>query len=244
MEEIPQPSQSQQKQVLTIPTAIIVAGVLIAVAVLIGTSRNNPVQPKVPAQAEKQAAIPVDIKKVKIEGDAFIGNPNALVTIAYWSDYQCPFCKRFEEDSVTQIIKEYVDTGKVKLVFKNYQFLGPDSDAAGLASEAVWEAAPDKFYAWHKAMFDKQDTENGGWGNKQDILALTKNILGSETATKIESLLAIKEANYTRMMNADKDEGSRFGINGTPGAIIGKTLVQGAQPYASVKKLIEAELVK
>lgn len=247
MEETPQPSLAQppqQKQALTVPAAIIVAGALIAIAVFAGLSRGTPLQPKVAPEQQQQATIPVDIKKVKTQGDAFVGNPNAPVTVAYWFDYQCPFCKRFEDDSITQIMKEYVATGKVKLVFKNYQFLGPDSMVAGLASEAVWEMAPDKFYTWHEAMFAKQDDENGGWGNKADILALTKTTLGAETAEKVENLMASKEAEYTKLMDEDKNEGTGFGINGTPGAIIGKTLVQGAQPYASVKKLIDAELAK
>ena len=141
---------------------------------------------------------------------------------------------------MTQLMNDYVKTGKVKVVFKDFQFLGPDSQTAGLAERAVWEVAPDKFYTWHKAMYDKQDNENGGWGNKTDILALTKS-LGIDSA-KVEQLMTSKAAEYQKAMDADKAEGGAFGINGTPGSIIGKNLISGAQPYSAVKQLIDLAL--
>ena len=160
--------------------------------------------------------------------------------MAYWFDYQCPFCQRFENDAITQLMSEYVKTGKVKIVFKDFQFLGPDSQTAGLAERAVWDVAPDKFYTWHKAMYDKQDNENGGWGNKVDILTLTKG-LGIDSA-KVEQLMTSKADEYQKAMDADKAEGGVFGINGTPGSIIGNNLISGAQPYATVKQLIDLAL--
>lgn len=238
-----QPPAPLQSNNLSIPVAIVIAGVLIAGAVYLGTSKGaittagNTQTQQVAQQPAGQA---VDIAKIKTAGNPFVGNPNAPVTMAYWFDYQCPFCRRFEEDAMTQIMKDYVNTGKVKVVFKDFQFLGPDSITAGLAERAVWEVAPDKFYTWHKAMYDKQDNENGGWGNKTDILALTKS-LGIDSA-KVEQLMTSKAAEYQKAMDADKAEGGAFGINGTPGSIIGKNLISGAQPYAAVKQLIDLAL--
>ncbi len=235
------PAQSNN---LSIPIAIVIAGALIAGAVYLGTSKsanttagNTQGQQAVAQQPQGQA---VDIAKVKTAGEPFVGNPNAPVTIAYWFDYQCPFCRRFEEDAMTQIMNDYVKTGKVKVVFKDFQFLGPDSQTAGLAERAVWDVAPDKFYAWHKAMYDKQDNENGGWGNKADILALTKSV-GIDSA-KVEQLMTSNATKYQKEMDDDKAEGGVFGINGTPGSIIGKNLISGAQPYVAVKQLIDLAL--
>lgn len=238
--QTPAPVQSNN---LSIPVAIVIAGALIAGAVYLGTSKgtsttagNNQIQ-QVAQQPSGQA---VDIAKVKTTGEPFVGNPNAPVTMAYWFDYQCPFCRRFEEDAMTQLMNDYVKTGKVKVVFKDFQFLGPDSQTAGLAERAVWEVAPDKFYTWHKAMYDKQDNENGGWGNKADVLALTKSI--GIDSVKVEQLMTSKATEYQKAMDADKAEGGAFGINGTPGSIIGKNLISGAQPYAAVKQLIDLAL--
>ena len=232
-----------QSTTLTIPIAIIIAGVLIAGAVYLSTLKGvNTIAGNVqsPQVVPQPVGVAVDITKIKTAGEPFVGNPNAPVTMAYWFDYQCPFCQRFDEDAMTKIMNDYVKTDKVKVVFKDFQFLGPDSQTAGLAGRAVWEVAPNKFYTWHKAMYDKQDNENSGWGNKTDILALTKN-LGIDSA-KVEQLMTSKTAEYQKAMDADKAEGSAFGINGTPGSIIGKNLISGAQPYAAVKQLIDMVL--
>ena len=151
---------------LSIPVSIVIAGALIAFAVYFSIGRYSGAsntgagtQPQPQAQ-QPQPAQAIDIAKVKIAGEPFIGNPNASVTIAYWYDYQCPFCKRSEEDALPQLISDYIKTGKAKLVYKDFQFLGPDSQTAGLISRAVWDTAPAKFYQWHKVVYDKQDGEN------------------------------------------------------------------------------------
>ncbi len=219
--------------------SIIIAGVIIAGAVIFASK-----QPSAPAAANpgQPAAIAVDVSKVKTDGEPFMGSANAPVIMAYWYDYQCPFCQRNEEQAMPQIIKDYVDTGKVKVVFKDYQFLGPDSQTLGQYSRAVWEATPDKFYAWHKAVYDNQGTENTGWATKEKILSITTGVLGASNAAKVSQLVATKGAGYQKEMDADKAEGSAMGINGTPGTIIGKQLISGAQPYAAFQSAIDAAL--
>ena len=229
---------------LAVPIAIILAGTMIAGAVLFSSAHEQKTKVAIPANLPQQQAAtpPVDITQVKIQGAPFIGNSNALVTVAYWSDYQCPFCKRFESDAISQLMNDYVKSGKVKIVFKDFQFLGDDSQTAGLAARAVWELAPEKYYEWHKAMFEKQDSENSGWGNKADILALTKS-LGIDSV-KVAQLMSNNAVEYQKTIDADKAEGGVFGINGTPGTIIGKTLISGAQPYVAVRQVIDQELKK
>ena len=235
--------QETKQNNISIPAAIIIAGVLIAGAVLIGTKGIN--RPSIATAPNQQVTQPsastVDIAKVKVAGQPFIGNPNAPVTIAYWFDYQCPFCKRFETDVMPQLITDYVKTGKVKIVYKDFQFLGQDSQTAGIVARAVWEVAPDKFYEWHKAMYDKQDNENSGWGNKDDVLALTKTILGAD-ASKVAQLILSKQVEYQKVIDEDKAEGSSFGVSGTPSVIVGKQMIVGAQPYSAVKQLIDLAL--
>ncbi len=243
--KIPEVAPLVQQDKLSIPTAIIIAGIIIAGAVYLSISRGSSVvgknQPQQGTQQPQQpSGLAVDIAKVKTEGEPFVGNINAPVVVAEWSDYQCPFCKRFDSDAVTSLMTDYIKTGKVKLIFKDFQFLGEDSQIAGLAGRAIWEIAPDKFYDWHKAMFEKQDSENSGWGNKKDILALVRS-LGIDSV-KVEQLMTSKAVEYQKAIDADKVEGGAFGINGTPGTIIGKNLISGAQPYGAVKQLIDLAL--
>lgn len=237
-------SQNIQTQ-LAVPIAIVVGAGIIAIAlyVSIGKTPNPSVATvKNPAVAQAPTAPEVDITKVKTDGEPFVGSKDAPVKVAYWSDYQCPFCKRFEGDAIKQLMTDYVQTGKVKIIYKDFQFLGVDSQTAGLIGRAVWEIAPDKFPQWHQAVYDKQDSENSGWGNKTDILALTKSF--GIDSVKVNQLISDKAVEYQKVMDSDKAEGGTFGIQGTPGTIIGKTFVNGAQPYAVVKQLVDTELTK
>ncbi len=244
---MPPMSKLSGRDLLT-PVAIVVAGAMVSGAI-VWTSRQAP--PESLAYAPPGAAMPgagaqppapeADIAKVSLDKSASIGDAGAPAVMAYWFDYQCPYCKQEEEMVFPQLIKDYVDSGKLRIVFKDFAFLGPDSQAAGLAARAVWEAAPDRFCAWHKAMFDKQDEENGGWGNKDDILALTRTIDGID-ATKVEELMTSRAADYSGAMQADANEGYSMGVGGTPSFLIGKQMIVGAQPYERLKAAIDAVL--
>ncbi len=231
---------------LATPIAIVIAGILIAGSVLYTNERQSAALAVAPQQ--KQAAdtgaapvAEVDINKITTAGEPYIGNPNAPVTIAYWYDYQCPFCQRHEQQVMPQMVKEYVDTGKAKIVFKDYAFLGPDSITASLASHAVWAVAPDKFFAWHKMMFDNQGPENGGWAKKENILKLTKTIPGIDVA-KVDALMTANASEYQQGLDADQAEGSMIGVTGTPAFVMGHQLVVGAQPYPQIKAAIDTVL--
>lgn len=231
------------KDLLT-PLAIIVAGVMISGAILWSGKQFLDVTRLVygaQQPAGEAATSTADITKINQEGVPFIGDPKAPVVLAYWFDYQCPFCRESEEKVMPQLVADYVKPGKLKILFKDFAFLGPDSQTAALAAHAVWEVAPDKFYDWHKAMFDHQDDENAGWGKKEDILALTKTIPGIDAA-KVEQLMTDHATDYKKAVDADVAEGNAMGINGTPGVVVGKKLIVGLQPYDQFKGAIDGEL--
>lgn len=234
-------TKTQSKSSINTPTAIIVAGIIIAGAVLWSAGKGaSPPSPTGTQQAPPAQA--VNASTVETAGEPFIGNANASLTMAYWYDYQCPFCQRNEQSAMPQIIKEYVDTGKLKVVFKDYQFLGPDSQTLGRYSQAVWEAAPDQFYQWHKAIYDNQGAENAGWATEEKIRAITTQVLDANLANQIADLVKAKGDEYQKEMDDDKAEGAAMGIAGTPGTIVGTQLVSGAQPYAVFKAAIDAAL--
>ncbi len=163
--------------------------------------------------------------------------------MAYWFDFQCPFCKKFETETLPTLIEKYVNTGKLKIVFKDYQFLGEDSTTGGLAENAVWETAPESYLAWHKAMYEKQDNENAGWGNKDDIIALTRTIPGID-ADQVSALMDQKKEAYQKELSDDNSEGTKFGVSGTPGFVIGDQSISGAEPLSTFTQIIDALLKK
>lgn len=225
-----------------LPIAVVVAGLLIAGAVV--WNGQKPVATGSP-QTPK-----VDIKNVNIDGDPFIGRADAPVTIAFWSDFQCPYCKSFEVGGVPQIptpaavpdiIKNYVDTGKVKIVFMDFAFLGQDSITAALYNRSVWKLYSNQYMDWRTAMYTAQDEENGGFGNAASIDNLTATILGID-AVKVANDVKANTSVYQAMIDSDKTELQKLGVNGTPSFVIGTQVINGAYPFAKFKEVIDALL--
>lgn len=230
---------------LYIPISIVVAGIMIGGGLFLGLGGNAG---SADGGGDKETA--VNIKDVKIDGSPYIGKTNAPVVLAYWSDYQCPYCKAVEVGGIPQIpvepaipalIKAYVDTGKLKIVFKDYQFLSEDSTTAGLYGRAIWALYPGKYWEWREAMYRAQDEEHGGFGDEKSIVALTAKINGID-AQRVKENVASKTSTYQAMLDADREEGTAFGINGTPGFITGKILIPGAAEFERFKEAIDAQL--
>ena len=235
-------SSSNIIQKLSIPLAIVIAGALIAGAVYFGGGGGA---------GGGDKPISVNVKDVSIRPhNPVLGNANAPVTLAYWFDYQCPFCKAVDvggipeipiEPAMPTLVKDYVETGKLKIVFKDYAFLGPDSTTAALYKHAVWDLYPDTFYEWHEAMFHAQDEEHGGFGNEESILELIRGISGLD-AGRLQQDVAANRDTYLANIAADQTEGASFGIQGTPGFITGTTLIPGADDLATFIAAIDTQL--
>ena len=225
------------------PIAIVIAGIIVAIAIVATSVGKSAGQQQLGAQ-QQEPQIAVDSAKVNTAGEPIVGDVNAPVTIAYWFDYQCPFCKQNEANNVSQIVKDYVNTGKAKIVFKDFAFLGKDSDTLGYAARAVWEVAPQKFYSWHSALFQNQGQENSGWATKDKIRSITASVLTSSETSRVMQLIDSNASKYQAAMDADKAEGAKNGVQGTPAMVIGTQMVSGAQPYAQFKAAIDAELAK
>lgn len=217
-----------------VPISVVLAGLFIGGAVIWNGQR-----PAITDGEPGGGAVPtVDIKEVSTDKDPYIGNQNAAVVVAYWSDYQCPFCKQFETQSLSQIVTKYVDTGKVKVVFKDFQFLGPDSDTAALYGRAVWDLYPERYWEWREAVFAAQDQEHGGFGDEKSIQALTKTIAGIDE-TKVTAAVKTKGDAYSAQIAANRTEAQSFGIQATPSSIIGKQMIAGAMPFATFDAAIQ-----
>jgi protein-disulfide isomerase len=219
------------------PIAVVVGAGIIAFAFMFGQGGNK--------DTAQPAEVAVDVKDVKTDGVPFIGSPTAPVTMAVWFDYQCPFCQQFELTVTPELIKNYVKDGKLRIVFKDFQFLGEDSTTAALYSHAVWEAHPDLYHDWLTAVMDAQDAEgDAGFGDLASINKVTaEKVPGIDTA-RVNGLMESKKAEYTKMITDSRAEGAAFGINGTPSVIVGTKLLSGAVPYATIAAAVDEALKK
>lgn len=237
----------KEAKIFSMPVAVVLGAIIISAGIYFGlhSSSVTPTSPTAGAvTAGQQAAAPVavNVKDVSQTGEPFIGNPNAPVTIAYWYDYQCPFCKQEEQAVVPNIVSDYVNSGKVKIVFKDFPFLGPDSASLAIAARAVWAVDPNKFYQWHQAMFDAQGQEGSGWATASKINDVTTSVLGSAEAAQVSSLETSNLSTYTAAINADKAEATKFGVSATPSMLVGTKLLIGAEPYTTTKEAIDSAL--
>ncbi len=219
-----------------LPAAVVVAGLLIAGAVVWNGSR-----PAGPAGSPQGGAPAVDVNDIDIAGNPFVGDANAPVTIIEWADFQCPFCKQFEVNTMPQIIRDYVNTGKAKVVFMDFAFLGPDSVDAGLYSRAIWKLYPDRYLKWREAMYQAQDAENGGFGDAASIDKLNATVAGVDAA-RVTADVKANTSTYRAQMEADKAKAQKAGVNATPSFVIGTQVIAGAYPYATFKAAIDAAL--
>lgn len=190
--------------------------------------------------------------KVSVDDDAVLGDKNAPVTIIEFSDYECPFCKRHAEEVYPDIKKDYIDTGKVKLVFRDYVAVkghNPLATSEALAAECSREQGGDSmYYKYHDALFAK--TTSNGNGMPLSALGTIAKGLGLNV-TAFQSCLDSKK--YLEEFNKDNADATRAGVSGTPSFFIGKstadgvidgTLIVGAQPYASFQAAIDELLSK
>lgn len=221
------------------PIAVLIGAVIIAGALLYS---GGGIQAPAP---DPTKPIKVDPKEVNLEGVPFIGQADAPVAIVFYYDYQCPFCKRFEQEVFPVLMEKYVETGKARIVLKDFQFLGEDSTTAALFGRALFEAYPAQYPAWYAAMSIAQDDEGDqGFGDLPSIKKLTAAIPGIDVA-RVEALMNENMERYQAAIEADRAEGSRLGVNGTPSVIVGSQLYTGlpsAQFITVLSAAIDNEL--
>jgi protein-disulfide isomerase len=193
------------------------------------------------AAAPQPSVIPV-AEAADADDDAFLGKENAPVTLIEFTDYQCPFCKRHVDQSYQQIIDNYVKTGKIKYVVRDFPLsIHPNAPKASEATECAEDGG--KFWEMHDLLFEKQNE----WSRAPDAPTVFKGYasdLGLSSGTFGDCLDSGK---YTAEVQKDFADGSAAGITGTPGFILldknGKgQKISGAQPYSSFAALIDAAL--
>jgi protein-disulfide isomerase len=186
------------------------------------------------AAAAQAPAAPTEPVEVSLDDDAVKGDSNAPVTIVEFSDFQCPYCGRYSTQTFPEINENYIKTGKVKYVFRDFP-LGFHQNAkpAALAAECVKEmGGDDAYWKFHDTLFSNQGSLDA------DSLKKFASDLGYDIANCLDS------EKYADEVDADMADGSAAGVRGTPAFFINGRLVSGAQPYENFETIIEEELAK
>jgi len=182
---------------------------------------------------------------VSLDDDPMIGNPNAPVTIVESSDFECPFCARFHQQTLPLIMENYVETGAVNIVYRDFPIdsIHPNARIAHIASECADEQG--MFWPYHDILFEMQ-SEWSGLGS-EDVVGqvITYAEMLSLDAGAFTSCLG--DPGIGAEIDADKSQGSRYGASGTPAFFIGNAetgyeMVAGAKPFESFAQVIDQKL--
>lgn len=171
-------------------------------------------------------------------GSPVLGDPNAPVTIVEFGDYQCPFCKRWNENTKPIIYEKLIATGKASLIYVDFPIIGPDSVKIHAGSYCA--ADQNLYWQYHDFAYASQGHENDGWANEENVKILASKIIGIDSDKFNE---CIESKKYEQRVNDNRKIASDSGARSTPSFIIiapdgtGETVI-GAQPYEAFEALI------
>ena len=171
-----------------------------------------------------------------------LGSDTATVTIVEVGDYQCHMCKMWFEKTRPLIIENYVNTGKVNLVFIDMPFLGKDSLPA---SEATYCADDQgKYWEYHSALFKFQQEIDDGWANPNRLQAIALNL--DLDVEKFDECMS-SDKHLKRINSNNQLSRNEFGANSTPTFMIVNTTgdgekIVGAHPYSTFEEIINSML--
>ncbi|MEI6659877.1 MAG: DsbA family protein [bacterium] len=238
--------------VQTIAYSLIISSIIIAISIIVGSNNISKSLSSGSVDTVKQAqntnpgqpgaANPIAV--ASRTGEPVLGNPNAKVTIVEFADFQCPYCQRFFKDTFPKIKKDYVDTGKAKIVFRHFPLtsLHVNAQIASVAAECANQQG--KFWEYHDTLYASGQGDGTGLDKASlekyaDQLGLNAGTLGLGK-NKFNQCV---ESNATlSIVQADEAEGTKDGVNSTPSIFINGKLIVGAQPYNNFQQAIDAAL--
>ena len=197
------------------------------------------------ASIQSPSGLPSQPIKISADNDPVRGNPDAPITIIEFSDFQCPFCARFHVQTLPSILEEYIDTGKVNLVYRDFpiQSIHPNALPAAVAAECANEQG--KYWQYHDTLFERQST----W-SKLDTGSVISTFSQYAADVGLEQQQfdsCLGSGKYLQEVQQDLNDGRTYDITGTPGFFIGNenigfVKIDGAQPFESFKRVIDSQL--
>ncbi len=215
-----------------LPSAIVIAAVMISGTLLYTNGQ------KVGTQNAQIGANQQPVS-VSTDDDPALGNPNAKVTVIEFSDFQCPFCRRFWKETLPQIKKLYIDTGKIEFVYRDFPLgFHPASHISAEAANCAGEQS--KYWEFHDKMFSEEEKLGQGtveYGASQ--LKLWARQIG---LNPVQFNQCLDSGKYKAEVDKDIADGSAAGVDGTPTFFINGKKIVGAQALSAFQAIIDAEL--
>jgi protein-disulfide isomerase len=170
------------------------------------------------------------------EGEPYKGSPDAPLQLVEYSDFLCSHCGDFA-DTLETLGPDYIETGKLQVIFRNYAFLAPESLQAAQAVECALDQGADKFWLYHDLLFANRGTGMAVY-SKPRLKAYARDI-GLDTKAFGECLDSDAKLGE---IQADKAEGEGQGVEATPTWFINDQMVRGGRPESELRQILDGLL--
>ena len=179
----------------------VIIGIIAGLLAVTGTADNN-------------NSNALTISKLTDNGSPIMGDPDAPITILEFGDYQCTFCYKFHQDTLDIINEEFIKTGKVKVIFKDFPLNGPDSKLAAESSYCAHDQG--KYWEYHDQLYENWAGERTGWITREALSEFAKSI-NLDTA---EFNKCLNESKHENKINSIYEFGKQIGIDATPSFLV------------------------
>jgi protein-disulfide isomerase len=147
-------------------------------------------------------------------GSPIMGDSNAPITILEWGDYQCTFCYKFHQNTLDIINEDFIKTGKVKLIFKDFPLNGPDSLLAAEASYCAQDQ--EKYWQYHDELYSNWGGERTGWITRESL-----DEFGNAVNLNLDEFnTCLDEHKYQSKVISLNEFGKEVGIDATPSFLV------------------------
>lgn len=167
------------------------------------------------------------------------GDSAAKTWVIIASDFQCPFCRQWHDESYKQFVDEYVRSGKVKVAYLNFP-LGQHQNAVPTAQAAMCASAQNKFWQYHDALFDSQDK----WKDMPEPRPVLDSIARAVGVNFDEWSKCYSSDRTLPLVFADRDRAATAGVQSTPTFLVGGQVIAGAVPMADLRPILDSAIAK
>ena len=222
--------------------AIIASVVIVAVMFGVnGTFNESELAIKPTPQIDSVGPVEITMETFVENGSPVLGNPDAPITLVEFGDYQCHYCNVFFENTEEEIIKKYVETGKVKMIFKDYNIIGPDSVKASQGAHCAKEQ--NLFWEYHNILYSNWTGENNGWASGTNLANYAQDI-GLEMNQWTDCMTQQK---YSKTILTSNEDAKKLQLTGTPAFFVINSDGQvselfGAQPFEAFERVFDEQL--
>jgi protein-disulfide isomerase len=182
-----------------------------------------------------RATTPQDTQSLLLEA-RIKGDENAAITVLEISDFQCPYCRVFWEETLPILMRDYVETGKIRFVFLNMPLANLHPNAPAAHEFAMCAAAQDRFWPVHDLLFQHQAT----WATLDDPSEYFLVLADSANLAMLELAACFQNGTVRQLIEEEVALNARSGITSTPSFVIERGLLKGVHPIETWRSILDS----